>query len=84
LNLLSAASPPQRLDLFYRFWSRKEAYIKALGQGLSLPLPELDLALDTPQEWTLQDLTTEPGYAAAVAVHCPHATWQYYTLVDLL
>lgn len=82
-ELLIAAPPVQKLDQFYRFWSRKEAYIKALGLGLSLPLREIDLALDTPPGWTIRDLETESGYVAAVAVNNPRVTWQYFSPHDL-
>ncbi len=69
---------------FFLCWTRKEAYIKARGEGLSLPLHQFDTTLipGEPAEllgtrpdpleasrWSLMDLTLEPpGYAAAVAV----------------
>ena len=68
---------------FFRCWTRKEAYIKARGEGLSLPLDQFDLSL-VPREpdavlgtqrdpseaarWSLQELTPAPGYVAALAV----------------
>lgn len=76
------AFPPDQRDLaFFNCWSRKEAYIKALGLGLSLPLDSFDVSLDEPAilratrpdpdeaaRWTLLSLQVEPGYTAAVAV----------------
>jgi 4'-phosphopantetheinyl transferase len=68
---------------FFRCWTRKEAYIKAKGEGLSLPLHQFDVsvAADEPQallatrpdpseadRWSVCDLPTSPGYAAALAV----------------
>ena len=68
---------------FFRCWTRKEAYIKARGQGLSLPLDQFDVSLapgepaailgtqQDPSEasrWSLQELTAAPGYIAALAV----------------
>jgi 4'-phosphopantetheinyl transferase len=68
---------------FFRCWTRKEAYIKARGEGLSLPLDQFDLssALGEPDtvlgtqrdpsetsRWSLQDLSPAPGYVAALAV----------------
>jgi 4'-phosphopantetheinyl transferase len=41
-RLLSAAAEDQ-LALFYRFWSLKEAFIKAVGLGLSLPLADFSI-----------------------------------------
>ena len=68
---------------FFRCWTRKEAYVKARGEGLSLPLDQFDVSVAAdesqallatrpdPSEacrWILRDLPTSPGYAAALAV----------------
>jgi 4'-phosphopantetheinyl transferase len=68
---------------FFEFWTRKEAYIKATGDGLAMPLDEFEVSpqpgsaavrlntLCDPAEarrWSLQDLDPGPGYAAALAV----------------
>lgn len=68
---------------FFDCWTRKEAYIKARGEGLSLPLDSFDVSLapDEPAallctrddaceaaRWTLRELSPGPGYAAALAV----------------
>jgi 4'-phosphopantetheinyl transferase len=68
---------------FFRCWTRKEAYIKARGEGLSLPLDEFDVSL-APGEpaallgtqrdpceafhWSLWELPLAANYAAALAV----------------
>lgn len=72
--------------VFFTCWVRKEAYVKARGDGLSLPLDQFDVSL-TPGEparlldtrfdsqeasrWSLYDVTPGPGYVAAVAVQGP-------------
>lgn len=78
---LMAFSPIEREHVFFDCWARKEAYIKAHGLGLSLPLDSFDVSLNEPAclratrpdpdeaaRWTLLSLKVEPGYAAAVAV----------------
>jgi 4'-phosphopantetheinyl transferase len=58
-----------RDDVFFQWWTRKEAYIKALGAGHSHPLDRIDVldGLDSP-DWLLWDLDTLPGFHAAVVV----------------
>ena len=51
---------------FYRLWCRKEAWVKAQGTGLRLPLDGVDVRV-APPGWLLADLDIAPGYAAAVA-----------------
>ncbi|MBA3915977.1 MAG: 4'-phosphopantetheinyl transferase superfamily protein, partial [Acidobacteriales bacterium] len=73
---------PGKAEAFFRCWTRKEAFIKALGEGLSHPLHQFDVGLDgtepiplstrpDPQEarrWSLWSLPAAAGYVAAVAV----------------
>lgn len=70
-------------EAFYNCWTRKEAYIKAKGQGMSMPLDQFDVSL-LPGEpaallqsrgeayetrrWTLQELAPGNGYTGALAV----------------
>ena len=68
---------------FFRCWTRKEAYIKARGEGLSLPLRQFDVSVaksdcnaliatrPDPAEaarWRICEVAIDPGYAAALAV----------------
>ncbi|WP_191089407.1 4'-phosphopantetheinyl transferase family protein [Paenibacillus spiritus] len=58
-RLLNAASPEERGELFYRLWTLKESYIKAVGLGLSLALDSFSvdggtgtvLRRDTEERW---------------------------------
>jgi 4'-phosphopantetheinyl transferase len=76
---LRAAPVAQKQALFFRIWTRKEAFIKATGRGLSQPLGafnvlradgqslscvELDGATTT---WRLWDLFPGAHYAGALA-----------------
>lgn len=42
-----AASPQQRYELFYTYWTLKEAYLKALGTGLHVPMNRFSIELST-------------------------------------
>jgi 4'-phosphopantetheinyl transferase len=70
-------------EAFFTCWTRKEAYIKARGEGLSFPLDQFDVSMNPgepallvntrgdPQEasrWSLQELRPCTGYMAALAV----------------
>lgn len=77
---LQALPAQAREDAFYRCWTRKEAYLKALGDGLAKPLDsfEVTFGVDEPVElrvagdrressrWTLVALDPGPGFAAAL------------------
>jgi 4'-phosphopantetheinyl transferase len=43
---LSIIDPVQRQKTFYKFWTLKEAYLKAIGKGLALPLNTFGFILD--------------------------------------
>lgn len=80
---LRALPPEERAAAFFDCWTRKEAYIKARGEGLSHPLHLFTVSLapghpaallrtdDDPQEaarWSLVELFPGEGFRAALAV----------------
>lgn len=66
---LRSLAPPERQAAFFRYWARKEAVIKAGGEGLERALDSFDVDESTGRtEWFLRDLPSPAGYAAAGAV----------------
>jgi 4'-phosphopantetheinyl transferase len=72
----------ERLAGFFRCWTRKEAYLKARGIGLSGGLDRFEVSLapdeparllcpdpsDAPARWQMHDVLAGPGYLAACVV----------------
>jgi 4'-phosphopantetheinyl transferase len=78
---LAAAPNEEKFESFFRCWTRKEAFIKATGAGLSLPLQQFDVSvaagssdalLSTRPDnseaalWSLREIPAAPGYVAAL------------------
>ena len=73
---LRALPPPVRAEAFFNAWTRKEAYIKALGEGLRVPLASFDVSLapgeaaallrGVSSRWVLQAIKPARAYVAAV------------------
>ena len=72
---LQAVTPVDYWPLFYLIWTRKEAYAKALGMGLTLAFREFSvlapgqpLRLTAPAGASLLSFSTGTGWQGAVAV----------------
>jgi 4'-phosphopantetheinyl transferase len=80
---LSLLAADMQCDAFFACWTLKEAYLKASGAGLSLPLDQFEVSFlpgdqsrllatrHDPAEatrWTLRELDVGHGYKAAIAV----------------
>jgi 4'-phosphopantetheinyl transferase len=92
---LRGLPPPERREAFFACWTRKEAYLKARGDGLALHLDRFDVS-GTPTEpaailypegyrdeerWSLTGLAVPPPYAAALCVEgcLPSVTYRQWT-----
>jgi 4'-phosphopantetheinyl transferase len=80
---LAALPSSEKVSGFFRCWTRKEAFIKAIGSGLSLPLDQFDVSLTEGDgsallatrpdhreaaRWSLQGVPVSDGYVAALCV----------------
>ena len=77
-----------RKKTFFKYWTRKEALLKAMGRGLSFPLDEVNVVPDkidetsdffirtkernAEREWTLHDVSVFDGFASALALKDNH------------
>ncbi len=95
LSLFLEAEDETKRDLFYRYWTLKESYAKALGIGLTLRFTEFSfalhdqapptIALDTSahnpaSHWQFHQQMLAPHYCLAVAVQCPTAERPNFTV----
>jgi 4'-phosphopantetheinyl transferase len=79
----AALPPAARTTGFFQCWTRKEAYIKAVGRGLGLPLDSFDVSLGDgvpvqllrasveegePRQWSLAAADVGPEACAAVVL----------------
>jgi 4'-phosphopantetheinyl transferase len=92
--LLALPSELQR-EAFYDCWTRKEAFVKARGEGLSLGLNQFEVSLGPGQEcsllktawdeaeparWSIRALRPSPGYAGAIAFEGKGMEIRYWQL----
>ncbi len=67
-DALMALSEEERARAFFTIWTRKEACLKATGEGLSALLDAFPVWPRAEPPWQVADLDVGPDYAAAVAV----------------
>jgi 4'-phosphopantetheinyl transferase len=85
-EVVRSLPPNQQQQVFFRYWTCKEAYLKATGAGLS-QLEQVEILLTPTQpaslqseEWSLTELIPANNYLAAVAVAGQNLhlqCWQY-------
>jgi 4'-phosphopantetheinyl transferase len=83
VHIIKNLTGTEKVQAFFNGWARKEAFLKALGQGLSYPLANVEVTLipDKParfvalhdeqlniNDWCLHALELVPNYAAALVV----------------
>ncbi|MEM7315667.1 MAG: 4'-phosphopantetheinyl transferase superfamily protein [Planctomycetota bacterium] len=83
---LFALDEPDRPDAFFRCWTRKEAYLKAVGKGLTFPLRDVEVSLlpqddccihninsdaDNANRWSLIHVAPHDNYHGALAIPDP-------------
>jgi len=61
VELLRSLPDDMQLDAFFTAWTRKEAYIKARGWGLSLPLADFSVTVAPDEQPTLLEMKSDPG-----------------------
>jgi 4'-phosphopantetheinyl transferase len=82
--------PGDRTAAFFSTWTRKEAFVKAIGDGLSCPLDSFEVEIapgvsaprivtdQTHGAWYIRSFDPAPGYAGAVSCDRPIDTLQQF------
>ncbi|MEM7715610.1 MAG: 4'-phosphopantetheinyl transferase superfamily protein [Cyanobacteria bacterium P01_A01_bin.68] len=86
--VIESASTEQQQQLFFRYWTCKEAYLKATGTGLKdLQKVEISLTAEQPAELNISDISSEwslleiqpfSNCAATVAVRGKDLQFKYW------
>jgi 4'-phosphopantetheinyl transferase len=90
---LQTIAPEFQAAAFFNIWTRKEAYLKARGDGLIFPLDEFDVSANSDeaklesvhhfpeenQRWTLYHLSPKPNFVGALAVEGKPNKIQFFT-----
>lgn len=94
ISELAGLPPTLKLAGFFNAWTRKEAFVKAIGLGLSYPLDRFSVSLapdkpavllavadevDALKKWTLNSLDAFPNYSAAIVSECKQPFLRSFT-----
>jgi 4'-phosphopantetheinyl transferase len=93
---LSVLPTELKAEAFFKCWTRKEAYVKAKGGGLSVPLDHFEVSLSPGEpaallhaassreisDWSMEELHPGPGYAAALVVRGPALQFKHWQWLE--
>jgi len=97
IKTLINTQPGKRTELFFQYWTRKEAYLKAKGEGISAAMGSIDVSsldgkiltqvklADNGKKnecWLVQDLFPGKNYAAAIAFEGGVKDLSYWHYLD--
>jgi 4'-phosphopantetheinyl transferase len=71
-EMLQRVTPENRLEAFFNCWTRKEAYVKAEGLGLFIPLDSFTVSLTPSQPARFIQLTAQANHNEAWSLHHLH------------
>ncbi|WP_019507798.1 4'-phosphopantetheinyl transferase superfamily protein [Pleurocapsa sp. PCC 7319] len=92
-ELLAAIDSEQQRKVFFKLWTAKEAYLKAIGTGLTNSLASIDISFDqtgnpkllaiegdleATANWSMYPCVPEINYVATVAIKTPTNSQQIY------
>jgi 4'-phosphopantetheinyl transferase len=98
IGVIHKTPEEERKHMFFQYWVRKEAFLKAIGKGLSFPLNNVDVSRQPGVEWAPvevlessskrsswhgKDLITENGYNAAIVLEHEPGVLQYFDFKDM-
>jgi 4'-phosphopantetheinyl transferase len=94
IGKLDALEPQIYTQFFFQCWTRKEAYIKARGQGLQIPLDSFSVSLgsESPLElvaadserWSMYSFEPFPEFASAVVAEKAAWTLSFFEGSEIL